>query len=167
MLISKTQIVIQSENSNCDETQSLRLWIKSETQFWTKLKNLSCDKTQILKLWQHSNTQIETKLILWKSSKSQIVTNSKSQIVTELKHSNCDKNQKLKLQQISQILKGSFSKKILTSWQWMRCNLNSDSQFLRYFTFRTQTHLWSSQRRVQVTYQLLGFITPPPLYLIM
>ena len=56
--------------SNCDKTQTLKLWPKwksqivttqklklwlnSKTKIVTKLKNLNCDKTQKLKLWQNS-----------------------------------------------------------------------------------------------------------------
>ena len=59
---SKTQIVSEIKNSNCDKTQQLKLWPNSKTQNVTKLKISNCDKTQKLKLWQNSKTQIVTKL---------------------------------------------------------------------------------------------------------
>ena len=62
-------------NSNCDETQKIKLWWNSKTQIVMKLQNSNCDETQKLKLW-------------W---------NSKTQIVMKLKNSKCDKTQKLKL----------------------------------------------------------------------
>ena len=66
------------DNSNCDETQKLKLWqnskilivTKLKTQIVTKLKNwncyksqkLNCDKTQKLKMWPNYKTEIVTKL---------------------------------------------------------------------------------------------------------
>ena len=112
-----------------------------------KLKNSNCDETQKLKWWQNSNcdqaffffykTQIVTKFRLWQNSKCDT-----TQILTKLKNSNCDKTQKLKLDKTQKlklwpnlndksqfmtkdIIKGYFSKNILTPWQPMRCSLVS------------------------------------------
>ena len=74
-LNSKTQIVTELKNFNCDKTQKIKFWQYSKTQIVTKLKNTNTDKTQKLKLWQ----------------------NSKNLIVTKLKNSNCDQIKKIKL----------------------------------------------------------------------
>ena len=65
---SKTQIVIKFKNSNCDETQKVKLWINSRTQIVTKKEekkwqNSNCDKTQnVTKLkTQNSIKQTVTK----------------------------------------------------------------------------------------------------------
>ena len=126
------------KNSNCDETQitngdttqKLKLWQNSKTQTVAKLKNSNCDKTQIVrrKILKNSKchkTQIVTKfensnliqktqkLKLWQKLKTQIVSkiqiftklklwwNLKNQIVMKLKNSNVDKTQKLKWRQNS------------------------------------------------------------------
>ena len=79
---TKTHIVMNLQNSNCDETQ---------TQIVMKFKNSNGDKTQKLKLWQNSKIQmwqnsicdktpIVTKLQLWQYSSC-----DKTQIVTKLK----------------------------------------------------------------------------------
>ena len=138
---SKTQIVMKLENSNCDKTQ---------TQIVMNPNNSKCDEIQKLKLWQNSNCdkfQIVTKLKLYK--------NSNCDKTWKLKNSNCEeKNQKLKFWQNSKtwivtkleswqissyeeklILKGSFSKNILTPWQPMRCSLGSVLQFSRCILF--------------------------------
>ena len=41
----KTQIVIKPKNSNCVETQKLKLWWNSKSQIIMKLKNSNCDET--------------------------------------------------------------------------------------------------------------------------
>ena len=112
----KTQIVMKLKNSNCDETQKLKLQWNSKTQTVMKLKSSNCDKnsnvekTQKLKLWQKSKTQIVTKLKLWQKSnyaktqmlwnsncdktlKLKLWQNSNTQTVAKLKNKNCDKTQ--------------------------------------------------------------------------
>ena len=46
----KNQIVIKRKNSNCDETQKVKLSLNLKTQIVIKLKNSNCDKIQKLKL---------------------------------------------------------------------------------------------------------------------
>ena len=50
------------QNSNCDETQKLKLWLNSKTQIVMKLIKPNCDdsqdETQKLKLWCNPKTQI-------------------------------------------------------------------------------------------------------------
>ena len=70
------------QNSNCDQTQKLKLWKNSTSQiamnktekleFVTKLKNLKGDKSLRLNLWQKKK---------------------KNPIVTKLKNPTCDKTQ--------------------------------------------------------------------------
>ena len=60
----KTQVVMKPKNSNCDETQKLKLWWNSKTQIVMKLKNSkphivmklknsNGNKIKIFKLWQN------------------------------------------------------------------------------------------------------------------
>ena len=77
---SNTQIVMKLKNSNCDETQKLKLWKNSKTQIVIKLKNSKVTKLKKINLWQKSKTQIVTKAELWQNSicdKTQIVTKHK------------------------------------------------------------------------------------------
>ena len=70
------------KNSNCDETQKLKLGWNSKTQS-DETQKLKCDETQKLKLWQ----------------------NLKPQIVMKLRNSNCDETQlKLSLNSRTQII---------------------------------------------------------------
>ena len=102
---SKTQIVMKLKNSNCDETQNLKVWWNSKTPIVTKLQ-----------LWQNSKTQNVSKIKLWQNLITQIVI-------------------KLEILQISiyedKTLNGSFSKNILTPWQLMGCSLGSVLRFSR------------------------------------
>ena len=95
----KTQIVIQLNNTNWDETHKLKLRQNLTTQIVMKLKD---------PLWQNSKkskddkTQTMTKLKLWQNSncdKTQIVTNLKLRQNSNRDSSNCEeeKNQQLKM----------------------------------------------------------------------
>ena len=87
----KTQIVTELKNSNCDQTQKLKLWQNSKTETETKHKNFKWDKTQKLK------KKVVTKLKTQKCDKTQtqkLRQNLKTQIVTKLKNTNCDKTKK-------------------------------------------------------------------------
>ena len=64
--------------------QKLKMWQKSKTQIMVQLKNLNCDKNQKLKLWQNSKSQIVTQIKLWQNSKPLI--KKKTDIVTKLKN---------------------------------------------------------------------------------
>ena len=118
------------QNSNWDKTQKVKLGQNSKTPIVTNLKNSNCDKTwimtnlnfqeeeektwkgsfsrSILTPWQpmrwslgsnlrFSNWDQTQKLKLWWNAKTQILWNSKTQTVMKLKNSNCDESQKLKL----------------------------------------------------------------------
>ena len=101
-----------SETSNCDEDQKLKLWQNSKTLTVIKLKTQMVTK---LKLWQNSKTQIVTKGELWQNlscDTTQMVTTQiviKSQVMTKLwrkklnnsmrQNLNYDKTQELKLWQ--------------------------------------------------------------------
>ena len=57
----RTQIVTKLKNSNCDQTQNLKLW-QLKNSLWKKLKpkfwhNSNYYKTQKLNLWQNAQTQ--------------------------------------------------------------------------------------------------------------
>ena len=118
----KLKLWWNSHNSNCFETQKLKLWQNSKIQIVMKLKNSNGDKTEKLKLWPNWKTQIVTKLNS-NCEKTQIMTKFKlwenklkawnvtSQIVTKLEISNYDKTQKLKLWQNLQYVKCQFRKK--------------------------------------------------------
>ena len=61
------------------------MWQNSNLQIVTKLKNSNCDQTQNLKLWQNSKTQIVKKN--WKTqifTQLKLLQNLKTQIVTKL-----------------------------------------------------------------------------------
>ena len=73
--MTKTQIVVNPKNSNCDKNESV-----------TKLEKII--------LLQNSKTQIVTIL---KKKKLNWGQNSNTKTVIKLKNSNCDKTQKLKL----------------------------------------------------------------------
>ena len=78
------------KNSNCDKTQTFKLWQNSKTQIVTELKKN--------KLWQNTKTQIVTKFknSKWKEINSNCEREKKkTQIAKKLKNSSCDKNQKL------------------------------------------------------------------------
>ena len=70
---SKTEMVAEPKNSDCDKNQKIKLRQPNET---------NCDKTQKLKMWQISNCDKTPKFKLWQ--------NLKTQIVTKLKSLNCD-----------------------------------------------------------------------------
>ena len=92
------------------KTQKLKLWQNLKNLNVTKLKNLNfkknsnCDKTQKLKLWQNFSK-------LWQN-----LNNDKYQFMIR-----------------KTILKGSFSKNILTPWQLMWCSLGSVLRFSQCF----------------------------------
>ena len=159
----KTQIVIQLNNTNWDETHKLKLRQNLTTQIVMKLKdplwqNSKNQKMTKLKLWQNSScdkTQIVIKLKLWQTlscDKTQIVTAQivKKKKINNLKcdNSNCDKTQYLKWWQNSKTqivtkLQNSncdkmwiiiISKNIMTPWQPMRCSLRSNLRFSQCFT---------------------------------
>ena len=95
-IVSKTEIVMNFKNSDCDETQELKWWQNSKTQIVMKLKNSNGDKTQKLKLWQNSTTEIVTKLKNAICDKTLNVKERKIWIFDKtqelkLKHSNYDK----------------------------------------------------------------------------
>ena len=76
----KPHTVTKLKNSNCDQTQELKLWEKktqklklstnSKTQVVTKPKNSKCNRTQKPKLWQISKSKIMTKLKMLQNSNS-------------------------------------------------------------------------------------------------
>ena len=84
MKLKKAHIVMKLKNSNCDESQKLKLWWNS------KLKITNGDTTQRLKLWQNSKTQI---------------VGQKTQKLKMSLTWNCDKTRELKLNTKSQKLK--------------------------------------------------------------
>ena len=76
----KTQILMKLKNSNCDETQKLKLWQNLKAQIMMKLKKTRIVmKLKKLKLWWNSKTQIVMKLKITNGDK---------------KNTNCDKTQK-------------------------------------------------------------------------
>ena len=92
----KTQIVIKLKNSNCDQTQELKLWkikklkllYNSKTEMVTELKNSNSYKTN-KKNSNYNKTKLVTKLKWWQNSKC-----DKTQVVTKPKlwqNSNCEK----------------------------------------------------------------------------
>ena len=103
------------KNSNCDETQKIKLWWNSKTQTVMKFKKSYCDETQKLKFWQNL--------------KLKLCPNSKTQILTKLKfwqNSNCEKKINNSKCEGKKLKLGQNSK--LKLWQ----NLNYDkSQFMR------------------------------------
>jgi hypothetical protein len=78
--------VIKLKNSNCAETQKLKLWWNSKTQIVIKLK---------LKWWQNSKSQIVTKLKNSNRDNTQIVRDKIRN--SKCDNLNCDKTWELKL----------------------------------------------------------------------
>ena len=142
MLQNKTKLKL-GQNSNYDKTQIvIKWWQKSKTHILTNFKNSNCDKTKKkqfltkLKWWQNLNcdrTPIVTKLKLRPNKKLKFWKNSKTQFVTKLKNSNCDKTSIMTNLNSwwKNTLKRSFNRNILTPSQTMICSLGRFSRLLQ------------------------------------
>ena len=96
--IKQNRIVTKLKNSNCDETQTRKLWQNLKTQIVTKHQKLQLlgKKTQMVQKLKNSKCN---------TTKKEWSQNSKTQNVTKFKNSSCEKTLKnqivTKLQNLS------------------------------------------------------------------